>query len=304
MFGRTTTARLFSIALCWLAACATSSKAEEPLSGPIDVRGSAIQLPSATAAASSEAALRDAMLTACEGPCDRAFLVLTAETSSETVAKVIAAARGLSTPPVVALLPPSDKPIAVSLVRSSPAQCPTTVSIEPDGISVAFAGEPAKPDRTCDDWTSIVCRTDEGYDWPRLRTVVGDVDGVCVHLGIDAVGDELDALNDALLRPTVQFVGPIELRGTLPDGAAADQIAAAQRDFDWCFRQVLDDTPPSDVRVRLLVDEGGEVARAEVVKSVRGTPQFEECVEDAATKLRFSEPGGLVVLEADVPTPD
>jgi hypothetical protein len=287
---------LISIGLA--TSCATAKKTELTLAGPMTVDGNTIHFPAATAADSDGESLGEAMRTACDPRCDRVFVDVAPDTSQETLDKVVTAAQTVDPLPRLTLIPPSTKPLELSLASPVATECAAVASIQEDGIYVAFEGVPATPDDTCDNWTASVCRSEEGeYDWPRLRTILGNIDEVCVHSEIASTGTALDAVNESLLRPHVRLVGSMSFQGTLPDDAAEKALAARQNDIDWCYRQVLDDVPPSEVKLRVLVDADGEVARAKVVKAVRGTPQFEECIEDVAQKLEFDEPGGVVTFE-------
>jgi hypothetical protein len=290
----------FWLAIFCCVSCATGKQDTPQIIGPKEVTGSAVRFAATTVAASPNAALVEAIKTSCGGPCARVFVDIDRATPPDVFRKIARVTGSLQSPPRLSLLPPSGNPIELAVDGS---ECPATVAVESDGIYVQVEGELVTPDDTCDNWMATVCRGDDGeYDWPRLRSVVGDPAELCVHFGIEEAGTVFDALNEAALRPMVRLVGPIEVEGTLSDEGAAKGIRGGRADFSWCFQQVLEDVPPSDVVLKLLVEADGGVARADVVDSVRGTPQFEDCIEDAAMKLRFGAPGGLVVVTQTIET--
>ena len=279
-------------------ACSGGQRTQEyPLSGPIEVDGTNLHLPPATVANSTVDSLREAVKTACDGPCERVFVPVGPGTSPVVLEKFTAAATGHAHQPYVHAVPPSGDLIDIV----APTDCRTKIFIEEDAGYVESDGSAARPDITCDRWDATVCRDADGrYDWPRLRTVVGDVEPVCVALADGTSGAELVSIFDVLRKPDMSVIDETRSASAAVSGDAVQKKVKAQRgDTDWCFRQVLEETKPSDVAARLAIDASGDVVRTEIT-GTRTTPQFERCIEEVLEKMEFAVSGAAAVTVTDV----
>lgn len=267
--------------------CATQTPAPEiPLSGTVDVDGKNLYFPAATVANSDLAPLRKTVETRCDGPCDRVFLAVTEDTAPSVLEKFMDASMGHAHRPDVHAVPPSGEPIPLVGAQD----CTKKIFIEQKAGYVEIDGNAERPDATCDMWDATICKNENGYDWPRLASVVGDADHVCVSLGDDATVTELLKIIETLRNPDISILD--EGRNTTAVVSEEDMqafVTSQQDETDWCFGQVVNPDKPNDVKAKIAVDWTGKVVRTNVWGN-RTTPQFEKCILEVLGKLDFDVP--------------
>jgi hypothetical protein len=281
--------RRTAILLLGLTAGCASGRPKIPLVSPVDVTDKQVRIAAEDLAAASVESISHTLGTVCKGPCEVLYVDATPDTSTAVLFKVVDAVSVMEQPVEVFLLGSSDKRVLLDVGDDA---CAVEIEVEPNGVYVSRDGERMEPDSGCSQWDATVCRGDDGqYDWPRLRSALGDQERVCISPGPTVV--DIDPIHLALRQPVVRLVRPARAESTIDAATLAAVVKRHGADLQWCLEgEVVDEPAPASALLQLVVHVDGTITRAEVLNSTRGTPQFETCLTEVAQKkFRFDPPG-------------
>lgn len=260
------------------------------------------------------AALRAALGGACAAGCDSIEIQPTPGASYAAVRTVYEAGRRTTTGDL--RLRFAWKATAGSLrtgALATEAKCATEIVAVENAMYLYVDGNVLRPDKNCDEWSATVCRTaGDGagsYDWSELARRVKERSndfsrGVCVDLLGDTPASTLERIvatvNEGLPEETEFVLTTGKKAGEVPDEAIASTVNAAAKDFTSCYQDATGKTAVAmQAATRFVIHSSGGVARAGIVTSTGTTPEFEQCIVDVLSSLRFPPPthGGNVVVD-------
>lgn len=302
--------RLLPATMIVLTSCATAPEPAEPaLVGDLAVEGKVAHFPASTVAQNDAAAIRQAVRSRCNGSCEKVYVDVDPGATLEGVRVAVEALSVIEPPPRLVLLPPTAREIELVWGGS----CAVGAEVRENGIWVVVDGELAEADAVCREWTATACRAADGrYDWARLRTIVSEArrklsrnapEAICAELHPGATGADVEALHESVASAPIQLGDVAVPEARIPEETVQRAVKRLRGDFDWCFQQVEEAAPPSDVRVQVMVASDGAVTRAAVLEGIRTTTAFERCIEDIAEKLEFGplESDGAAVVTFELP---
>ena len=261
---------------------------QPPLPGQVEqmgMQGALLQFSEAEVRQQEPGRLRAAIEQRCQGPCDRVYLSV-GETPQGLLHKFANAVAESSHAADAYLVPPSGKRIELDVAGSD---CATVIELQPDGLVVSIDSQ-RQPPADCERWDASVCRDDDGVDWPRLRSLVGDRDHVCVDLGADG-SVVLATLHETLRQPTIRLIQQVDAGPTVLGPEVVQRLVDRHRsEMRWCYDAETPPPPPVRLSVRFIANPDGSIARAVAHNQVGTSAQFEKCLLDVVTsKFRFAE---------------